>query len=112
MSRQRTKLAQTPLLTKLGIQDLDVFLRTSMVRWFGHIERSTGWIAEVPKLNVVAQKGPGRPRIRWNEVLLNDRKKISIDSADPQNRSKWRGRLRRRLVKQVQHSVEENRALK
>ena len=29
---------------KLGIQDLDVVLRTSRMRWFGHVERSTGWI--------------------------------------------------------------------
>ena len=28
--------------------------RTSRIRWLGHVERSTGWIAEVSKLNVVA----------------------------------------------------------
>ena len=66
---------------------------------FGHVERSTGWIAEVRKLNVVAQKRSGRPRKSWDEVLENDRKKLGMDSADPQNRSEWRGRLRERLVK-------------
>ena len=35
----------------------------------------------------------------WDEVLLDDRKKLGMDTADPQNRSEWRGRLRRRLVK-------------
>ena len=98
MSGQRTKLAQT-LLTKLGIQDLDVVLRTSRMRWFGHVERSTGWIAEVRKLNVVAQKRSSRPRKSWDEVLENDRKKLGMDSADPQNRSEWRGRLQESLVK-------------
>ena len=98
MSGQRTKLAHS-LLTKLGIQDLDVVLRTSRRRWFGHVERSTGWIAEVRKLNVVAQKRSGRPRKSWDEVLENDRKKLGMDSADPQNCSEWRGRLRERLVK-------------
>ena len=33
---------------------------------------------------------------------------VSAESADPQNRSEWRGRLRRRLVKQVQPSVEDS----
>ena len=75
------------LLTKLGIQDLDVVLRTSRMRWFGHVERSTGWIAEVRKLNVVAQKRSCRPRKSWDEMLENDRKKLGMDSADPQNRS-------------------------
>ena len=51
------------------------------------------------KLNVVAQKKSGRPRKSWDEVLENDRKKLGMDSADPQNRSEWRGRLRERLVK-------------
>ena len=35
---------------------LDVVLCTSRMRWFGHVECSTGWIAKVCKLNVVAQK--------------------------------------------------------
>ena len=52
------------------------------MRWFGHVERSTGWIAEVRKLNVVAQKRSGRPRKSWDEVLENDRKKLGMDSAD------------------------------
>ena len=97
--RAKDEVSSDSLLTKLGIQDLDVVLRTSRMRWFGHVERSTGWIAKVRKLNVVAQKRSGRPRKSWDEVLENDRKKLGMDSADPQNRSEWRGRLRERLVK-------------
>ena len=44
----------------------------------------------IRKLNVVAQKGPDRQRKTWDEVLVNDRKKLGMDSADPQNRSDWR----------------------
>ena len=61
------------------------------------------------KLNVVAQKRPGRPKKTWDEVLVDDRKKLGMDFADPMNRSEWRGGLRGRLVKQAQPSVEENR---
>ena len=82
-------------------------LRTSRMRWFGHVERSTGWIAKVHKLNVVAQKRPGRPKKTCDEVLVDDRKKLGMDFADPMNRLEWRGRLRGRLVKQAQPSVEE-----
>ena len=77
--RAKDEVSSDSLLTKLGIQDLDVVLRTSMMRWFGHVERSTGWIAEVRKLNVVAQKRSGRPRKSWDEVLENDRKKLGMD---------------------------------
>ena len=50
------------LLSKPGIQYLDVEPRTSRIRWLGHVERSTGWIAEVSKLNVVTQKRRSRPK--------------------------------------------------
>ena len=55
-------MSSDSLLTKLGIKDLNVVLCTSRMRWFGHVhvDRSTGWIAEVSKLNVVAQKRSGR----------------------------------------------------
>ena len=49
-------------------------------------------------MNVVAQKRSGRPRKSWDEVTKNDRKKLDMDSADPQKSSEWRGRLRGRLV--------------
>ena len=55
------------------------------MRCFGHVERSTGWVSEVRKLNVVAQKRSGRPRKSWDEVIKNDRKKLDMDSADPQS---------------------------
>ena len=95
--KAKDEVSSDSLLTKLGIQDLDVVLRTGRMRWFGHVERSNGWISEVRKLNVVAQKRSGRPRKSWDELIKNDRKKLDMDSADPQNRSEWRGRLR--LVK-------------
>ena len=53
-------LFNTIAIVGLGIQALDVVLRTSRMRWFGHVERSTGSIAEVRKLNVVAQKRSDR----------------------------------------------------
>ena len=93
------EVSSDSLLTKLGIQDLDVVFRTSGMRWFGYVEGSTGWISEVRKLNVVAQKRSGSPRKSSDEVIKNDRKKLDMNYADPQTRFEWRGRLRRRLVK-------------
>ena len=105
--KAKDEVSSDSLLLKLGIQDL--VLCTSRMRWFGHVERSTGWIAKVHKLNVVAQKRPRRPKKTWDEVLVDDRKKLGMDFADPMNRSEWRGRLRGTLVKQAKPSVEQNR---
>ena len=38
--RAKDEVSSDSLLTKLGIQDLDVVLRTSRMRWFGHVERT------------------------------------------------------------------------
>ena len=48
---------------------------------------------------MVAQKRSGRQRKSWDEVIKNDRKKLDMDSADPQNRSEWRGHLRGRGIR-------------
>ena len=107
--KAKDEVSSDCLLSKLGIQDLYVVLRTSRMRWFRHVERSAGWIGKIRKLNVVAQKRPGRPKKTWDEVLMDDRKKLGMVVADPQNRSEWGGRLRGRPVKQAQPSVEENK---
>ena len=44
------------------------------------------------------RKNKDADQLRGNR-RKNDRKKLDMDSADPQNRSEWRGRLRGRLVK-------------
>ena len=54
---------------------------TSRIRWLGQVEPSTGWIAEVSKLNVVAQKRRSRPTKICDEVLVDDRMKLGMDSA-------------------------------
>ena len=60
--KAKDEVSSDSLLSKLDIQDLDMVLRTSRMKWFGHVERSTGWIAKVRRLNVVAQKRPSRPK--------------------------------------------------
>ena len=59
--RAKDEVGSGSLLAKLGVRGLDVVLRTGRVGWFGHVERGTGWISEVCKLSVVAQKRSGRP---------------------------------------------------
>ena len=67
------EVSSDSLLSKLGLQDNRCDC-SSRMRWYGHVERSKGWIAQVRKLNIVAQKRSGKPRKSWDEVLLDDRK--------------------------------------
>ena len=77
----RDEFISDSLLSKPIIQDLDVEPHTSRIRLVGHVERGTGWIAEVSKLNVVAQKRRSRPTKICDEVLVDDRMKLGMDCA-------------------------------
>ena len=55
--------------------------RISRIRYLGHVGRITDWIAEVYKLNVVAQKRQSRPTKKCDEVLVDDRMKLGMDCA-------------------------------
>ena len=77
------EVSSDSLLSMLGLQDIEVVLRSSKMRWYGHVERIKGFISQVRKLNVVAQSRSGKLRKSWNEVLLNDEKKARMDTADP-----------------------------
>ena len=48
---------------------------------------------------LIFQFGCYRTKKTWEEVLVLDRKKLGMGSADPQNRSELRGCLRGRLVR-------------
>ena len=72
--KAKDDVSSDSLLSKLDIQDLVVVVCTSRMRWSGHVEPSTGWIAKVRKLNVVTQKRPGRPKKTWDEVLVDWKK--------------------------------------
>ena len=103
------KVSLDSLLSKLGFQDTNVVLHFSRMRWYGHVEgRQQRLVCSRSKLNVIAQKRSGKPMKSGDEVLLDDRNKLGMDTADPQNRTEWRGHLRSRLVKQVQTSKEDN----
>ena len=52
---------------------------TSRIRWSGHVECSTAWIAEVSELNAVAQKKQSRPTKICDEVLVDDRQNEAWD---------------------------------
>ena len=41
--KAKEKVSSDSLLTKLGIQDLDVVLYTSRMIWFGHVELGFWW---------------------------------------------------------------------
>ena len=54
---------------------------TSKISWLGYVKRGKGWIAEVSKLNIVAQKRRSRPTKICDEGLVDERMKLGMDCA-------------------------------
>ena len=48
--------------TRLEIDDLDVILREKRLRWFGHVERSSGAIKTVRDMQIEGKRREGGPR--------------------------------------------------
>ena len=91
------------LLERLGLESLDLILRERRLRWYGHVERSTGGIRAVSDLRVLGGRRPGRPRMSWTELVKKDRREWRLDAADPLNRVEWRLNVRsaRRAASQL-----------
>ena len=49
------------LLVRLGIEDLDLILKERRLRWYGHVECSSGAIKTAFDIQVDGKRGPGRP---------------------------------------------------
>lgn len=78
------------LLDTLSIQPLDVILRANRLRWFGHIERSSGPINTCRDLKVASQKKAERPEKTWRETIRHDHIQWQMVKVDPHDHDHWR----------------------
>ena len=60
------------LLAKLELDDLDLILRERRLRWFGHVERSSGAIRTACDIQIDGRPGAGRPKLTWKKLTERD----------------------------------------
>ncbi|RUS72954.1 hypothetical protein EGW08_019284 [Elysia chlorotica] len=75
------------LLTLLGLEDLNLILKERRLRWYGHVERSSGAIKTALDMQVTGSRGKGRPRMTWKQVTERDRKDWKLSTTDPHDRT-------------------------
>ena len=56
------------LLVKLELEDLDLILRERRLRWFGHVERSSGAIRTACDIQIDGRRGAGRLKLTWKKL--------------------------------------------
>ena len=97
----KERINSNVLLERLNIPSLDSLLRYNRLRWFGHVERSNGWIKRCTEVVVVGNRKRGRPKKRWSDIIKEDRKLWSMSNTDTGDRSSWRKTLRTGIEKRA-----------
>ena len=81
------------LLVRLGIEDLDLILK-ERIRWYGHVERSSGAIKTASDIQVDGKRGPGRPKMTWKQLTERDCREWKLSAINPHDRRTWRSGVR------------------
>ena len=82
------------MYSRLSLQPLESRLRINRLRWYGHVERSEGWIKRCNEIVVTACQGRGRPRKSWKESVTDDLRLWNIDPNMVHDRPKWKNALK------------------
>ena len=88
------RVRSSELLVKLQLEDLDLILRERRLRWFGHVERSSGAIRTAYDMQIDGKPGAGRPKQTWKKLTEKDCREWKLTTVDPQERSTWRSGAR------------------
>ena len=76
---------------RLGTEDLDLILKEKRLRWYGHVERSSGAIKTAFDIQVDGKRGPGRPKMTWKQLTERDCREWKLN---PHDRCTWRSGVR------------------
>ena len=79
------------LLAKL---ELELILRERRLRWFGHVECSSGAVRTACDIQIEGRPGTGRPKLTWKKLTKKDCREWNLMTVDPQERSTWRSGVR------------------
>jgi hypothetical protein len=61
------------LLSQLHMKSIEVLLQTNQLRQLAHMERRSGWMAEVRNINMAADSVPDRPKLSWDDLVTPDK---------------------------------------
>ena len=84
----------TELLARLGIEDLNLILKESRLRWYEHLERFNGAVKTAFDIQVNGKRRPGRPKMTWKQLTESDRREWKLSAIDPHDRNTWRSGVR------------------
>ena len=87
------RIPMSQLHDKLRISTLDVAIRKSRLRWFGHVERMKPecWPQKILSLEITGST----PRKRWMDCVNTDPRLLRLKKEDGPNKTAWRASIKR-----------------
>ena len=71
------------LLAKLQLKDLDLTLRERRLRWFGHVEHSSGAVRTAWDKQIDGRQGARRPKLTLKKLTEKDCREWKLTIVDP-----------------------------
>ena len=73
---------------RVGVDDIEGFLRSHRLRWTGHVERAgEGVLKQVREMKVEGTRKKGRPRLTWQELVRKDMREVGLNREMAGNRA-------------------------
>ncbi|GJR45109.1 retrovirus-related pol polyprotein LINE-1 [Tanacetum coccineum] len=81
---------------ELDVDSIIDKMKEGRLRWFGHVKRrpETAPVRRVEAMLVEGSRRRGRPKLRWEDRLKQDMKKILLSEDMTSDRNAWRDRIR------------------
>ena len=77
------RVRSSELLAKLQLEDLDLILRERRLRWFGHVECSSGAIRTAYDMQIDGKRGVGRPKQTWKPAVSGSSPQLTLKKGAP-----------------------------
>ena len=78
---------------RCGIDHLDIYLRRSRLRWFGHTQRSVLLANALTNVCVPGPRSKGRPKKTWDKTIEEDLSLLGLKKEEAMDRDLWKALL-------------------
>ena len=77
------RVRSSELLAKLQLEDLNLILRERRLRWFGHVECSSGAIRTAYDMQIDGKRGVVRPKQTWKTAVSGSSPQLTLKKGAP-----------------------------
>ena len=80
------------LREQMNVEAISDVVRRGRLRWLGHVlwKDDGNWVKIITSYEVDGDRGRGRPRMLWRQVVEDDMWRAGLKKSDAEDRALWR----------------------